>query len=158
MLASSWFKASAVAGPWAETRSLPKDVQNWTGEFVGNEADLGVAELGRMMIADAVLNPLYAELWKDMTMLDVCEEAQRRGIVCTPILKPDEVRRYSVAAGGRPKAPARSSTTSTAMLRWLPGYGPLVALSSLTSPSSVCSSTPEWSPNRVASQALVEYR
>lgn len=47
--------------------------------------------VGRLMIADAVLNPLYAELWKDMNMLDVCEEAQRRGIVCTPILKPDEV-------------------------------------------------------------------
>ena len=47
--------------------------------------------VGRLMIADAVLNPLYRELWKDMTMLDVCEEAQRRGIVCTPILKPGEV-------------------------------------------------------------------
>jgi crotonobetainyl-CoA:carnitine CoA-transferase CaiB-like acyl-CoA transferase len=47
--------------------------------------------LGRMMIADAVLNPLYCELWAEMTMLDVCEEAQRRGIVCTPILKPAEV-------------------------------------------------------------------
>ncbi|GJM37504.1 MAG: putative CoA-transferase [Acidimicrobiales bacterium] len=47
--------------------------------------------VGRLMIADAVLNPLYEELWKDMKMLDVCEEAQRRGIVCTPILKPDEV-------------------------------------------------------------------
>ncbi|MEM7143100.1 MAG: CoA transferase [Actinomycetota bacterium] len=47
--------------------------------------------VGRLMISDAVLNPLYAELWKDMKMLDVCEEAQRRGIVCTPILKPDEV-------------------------------------------------------------------
>ena len=47
--------------------------------------------VGRLMIADTVLNPLYAELWKDMEMLEVCEEAQRRGIVCTPILKPDEV-------------------------------------------------------------------
>ena len=47
--------------------------------------------LGRMMIADAVLNPLYRELWAEMTMLEVCEEAQRRGIVCTPILKPAEV-------------------------------------------------------------------
>lgn len=47
--------------------------------------------VGRMMIAEAVLNPLYCELWAEMSMLDVCEEAQRRGIVCTPILKPDEV-------------------------------------------------------------------
>ncbi|MEZ5165437.1 MAG: CoA transferase [Acidimicrobiales bacterium] len=47
--------------------------------------------VGRLMISDAVLNPLYGELWAEMTMLDVCEEAQRRGIVCTPILKPAEV-------------------------------------------------------------------
>ena len=47
--------------------------------------------VGRMMIAEAVLNPLYCELWAEMSMLDVCEEAQRRGIVCTPILKPAEV-------------------------------------------------------------------
>ncbi len=47
--------------------------------------------LGRMYIADAVLNPLYAEHFADMTMEEVARECQRRGIVCTPILKPSDV-------------------------------------------------------------------
>ena len=47
--------------------------------------------LGRMMIADAVLNPLYAEHFADMTMEEVSEEGQRRGIVITPIMKPDDI-------------------------------------------------------------------
>ena len=47
--------------------------------------------MGRFGIADAVLNPLYTELFLTMTMLEAAEECQRRGIVCTPILKPDDV-------------------------------------------------------------------
>ena len=47
--------------------------------------------IGRFMIADAVLNPLYEELFSTMTMEQVAEEAQRRGIVATPILKPGDV-------------------------------------------------------------------
>ena len=47
--------------------------------------------LGRFMIADAVLNPLYEDLFSTMTMQEVAEEAQRRGIVATPILKPGDV-------------------------------------------------------------------
>ena len=47
--------------------------------------------LGRFMIADAVLNPLYEELFSTMTMEEVAQEAQRRGIVATPILKPGDV-------------------------------------------------------------------
>ncbi len=47
--------------------------------------------MGRFGIADAVLNPLYTELFADLTMLEVAEECQNRGIVCTPILKPDDV-------------------------------------------------------------------
>ena len=47
--------------------------------------------IGRFMIADAVLNPLYEELFSTMTMEEVAEEAQRRGIVATPILKPGDV-------------------------------------------------------------------
>ena len=38
-----------------------------------------------------MLNPLYTELFSTMTMLEVAEECQNRGIVCTPILKPDDV-------------------------------------------------------------------
>ncbi len=47
--------------------------------------------IARFMIADAVLNPLYEELFSTMTMEEVAEEAQRRGIVATPILRPGEV-------------------------------------------------------------------
>ena len=47
--------------------------------------------IARFMIADAVLNPLYEELFSTMTMQEVAEEAQRRGIVATPILKPGDV-------------------------------------------------------------------
>lgn len=47
--------------------------------------------ISRFMIADAVLNPLYEELFATMTMEEVAEEAQRRGIVATPILKPGDV-------------------------------------------------------------------
>ncbi len=66
-------------------------IRAWLGEpDYLQEPDLD-GFVGRLMISDAVLNPLYEELWKDMKMLDVCEEAQRRGIVCTPILKPSEV-------------------------------------------------------------------
>ena len=47
--------------------------------------------VGRLMISDSVLNPLYGELFAPMTMAEVSTEAQRRGIVCTPFLKPDDV-------------------------------------------------------------------
>ena len=47
--------------------------------------------ISRFMIADAVLNPLYEELFSTMTMEEVAIEAQRRGIVATPILKPGDV-------------------------------------------------------------------
>ena len=47
--------------------------------------------IARFMVADAVLNPLYEELFSTMTMEEVAEEAQRRGIVATPILKPGDV-------------------------------------------------------------------
>ena len=40
--------------------------------------------VARFMIADAVLNPLYEELFSTMTMEEVSEEAQRRGIVAHP--------------------------------------------------------------------------
>ena len=47
--------------------------------------------MGRLGIADAVLNPLYGSLFADMTMIEVAEEAQSRRIVCTPILAPADV-------------------------------------------------------------------
>lgn len=44
----------------------------------------------RIMNAD-VLNPQYESFFADKKMLDICSEAQRRGIVATPLLTPTEV-------------------------------------------------------------------
>ena len=112
---SNWSRSSDAGTPSPEMRQGPGPVytiipcadgfvrlvvlstRQWHAirEWLGEPEYLQDAELdgfiGRMMIADAVLNPLYGELWAEMTMLDVCEEAQSRGIVCTPILKPNEV-------------------------------------------------------------------
>ncbi len=66
-------------------------IRSWLGEpdyLQDPELD---GFIGRLMIADAVLNPLYAELFSSMTMAEVSEQAQARGIVCTPFLKPDDV-------------------------------------------------------------------
>jgi len=46
---------------------------------------------GRFAIADAVLNPLYEELFADLSVETVSEQAQERGIVCTPVLDPPRV-------------------------------------------------------------------
>ena len=41
--------------------------------------------VARFQLADAVLNPLYRAFFADRDMDAVCVEAQRRGIVCTPV-------------------------------------------------------------------------
>lgn len=46
--------------------------------------------LARLGAAD-VLTPLYTDHFASMTMEEVSAEAQRRGIVCTPVLRPEEV-------------------------------------------------------------------
>ena len=46
---------------------------------------------GRFVISDAVLNPLYEELFAEMSVEEVSETAQERGIVCTPVLDPARV-------------------------------------------------------------------
>ena len=43
--------------------------------------------LGRMQIADA-LGVMIADLFATMTHEQVSYEAQKRGIVCTPVLRP----------------------------------------------------------------------
>lgn len=47
--------------------------------------------LGRMSIQEDVLDPLYAELFMTMGMSDLSAEAQRRGIVMTPVMSPQAV-------------------------------------------------------------------
>jgi crotonobetainyl-CoA:carnitine CoA-transferase CaiB-like acyl-CoA transferase len=46
--------------------------------------------VARLQNAD-LLTKLYEEHFANMSMEEVSEEAQRRGIVCTPVLRPDEV-------------------------------------------------------------------
>lgn len=46
--------------------------------------------VNRLMNVD-VINPLYAEHWSRLTMVEGCREAQRRGIVATPLLSAPEV-------------------------------------------------------------------
>ncbi len=46
--------------------------------------------IGRLQNAD-VLTKVYEEHFASMSMEEVAEQAQRRGIVCTPVLRPDEV-------------------------------------------------------------------
>ena len=46
--------------------------------------------ISRLQAAD-VLTALYTEHFASMTMEEVSAEAQRRGIVCTPVLNPEEV-------------------------------------------------------------------
>lgn len=47
--------------------------------------------LGRLAIADAVINPLIQELFADKTMAELSAEAQARGIVCTPLAQVSDV-------------------------------------------------------------------
>ena len=47
--------------------------------------------VGRMAIQQTVLYPLFVELFKNGTSAELSDEAQRRGIVMTPVLKPDQV-------------------------------------------------------------------
>jgi crotonobetainyl-CoA:carnitine CoA-transferase CaiB-like acyl-CoA transferase len=41
--------------------------------------------VARLQLSDAVLNPLYRTFFADKDMDAICVEAQRRGIVCTPV-------------------------------------------------------------------------
>jgi crotonobetainyl-CoA:carnitine CoA-transferase CaiB-like acyl-CoA transferase len=47
--------------------------------------------IARLGIAADILNPMFAKLFANLNMVEVSVEAQRRGIVCTPVLKPEEV-------------------------------------------------------------------
>ena len=47
--------------------------------------------VARMGLAETVINPLIAELFADKTMDEISTEAQRRGIVCTPLAMPADV-------------------------------------------------------------------
>ena len=66
-------------------------MREWLGEpeYLQDPAFDGF--MARREIADTVLNPLFEAHFADMSMEEVSEEAQRRGIVCTPALTPSDI-------------------------------------------------------------------
>ncbi len=64
-------------------------------EWLGNPPELEGAELngllGRLGIQATVIDPLYIELFSKYGAAELADEAQRRGIVITPVLRPDQV-------------------------------------------------------------------
>ncbi|MEE9280678.1 MAG: CoA transferase [Myxococcota bacterium] len=62
----------------------------WLGEPEALQDDHWDSFPARMSISD-VLIPMYTEHFSNMSAVETAIEAQRRGIVCTPVLKPEEV-------------------------------------------------------------------
>jgi crotonobetainyl-CoA:carnitine CoA-transferase CaiB-like acyl-CoA transferase len=66
-------------------------MREWLGEpdFLQDPAFDGF--VARREIAETVLNPLFEAHFADMSMEEVSQEAQKRGIVCTPALTPADI-------------------------------------------------------------------
>ena len=66
-------------------------MREWLGdpEVLRDESLNGL--MPRMAIQASVLDPLYIDLFKDYTSDELAAEAQRRGVVMTPVLRPDQV-------------------------------------------------------------------
>ncbi len=66
-------------------------MREWLGEpdYLQDPAFDGF--MARREIADTVLNPLFEAHFATMSMEEVSEEAQKRGIVCTPALTPSDI-------------------------------------------------------------------
>jgi crotonobetainyl-CoA:carnitine CoA-transferase CaiB-like acyl-CoA transferase len=67
-----------------------RSMRAWLGEPDYLQDKKYESFLGRMEIADA-LGVMIGDLFATMTHEEVAAEAQRRGIVCTPVLRPEEV-------------------------------------------------------------------
>ncbi|HXN12860.1 MAG TPA: CoA transferase, partial [Candidatus Acidoferrales bacterium] len=63
----------------------------WLGEPEVLQPDHFDHLLGRMSIQTDILDPMFAEFFKDKSKLELAREAQRRGLAMTPVLSPDEV-------------------------------------------------------------------
>ncbi|MDG2427163.1 MAG: CoA transferase [Acidimicrobiales bacterium] len=62
----------------------------WMGSPEAFEDEYWESYVNRLMNTD-VINPLYAAHWADLPKIEGCQEAQRRGVVATPLLSPAEV-------------------------------------------------------------------
>jgi crotonobetainyl-CoA:carnitine CoA-transferase CaiB-like acyl-CoA transferase len=66
-------------------------MRTWLGDPEVLRPDHFDQLLGRMQIQHDLLDPIFAEFFKDKTKLELSREAQRRGLAMTPVLSPDEV-------------------------------------------------------------------
>ena len=66
-------------------------MKQWLGNPPELESDELNGLLGRMAIQQTVIDPLYIELFSKYDGASLADEAQRRGIVITPALRPDQV-------------------------------------------------------------------
>ncbi|MBU6330137.1 MAG: CoA transferase [Acidobacteria bacterium] len=62
-----------------------REMRAWLGEPEYLQDEEYDSFPGRFAIAEAILNPLYEELFADMSIEEVSAYAQDRGIVCTPV-------------------------------------------------------------------------
>ncbi len=69
---------------WHATRA-------WLGEPQVLQADHFDHLLARISIQTDILDPMFADFFKDKTRIELTVEAQRRGLAMTPVLSPDEV-------------------------------------------------------------------
>jgi crotonobetainyl-CoA:carnitine CoA-transferase CaiB-like acyl-CoA transferase len=63
----------------------------WLGEPQVLQADHFDHLMGRLSIQTDILDPMFADFFKDKTRIELAVEAQRRGLAMTPVLSPDEV-------------------------------------------------------------------
>ena len=66
-------------------------MRDWLGDPEILQDDHWDTLPARMSIQEDVLDPLFVELFRDRTSAELADEAQRRGIVMTPVLSPAQV-------------------------------------------------------------------
>ncbi len=62
----------------------------WMGSPEAFADDYWADYVNRLLNSD-VINPLYADHWASLPMIEGCREAQRRGVVATPLLSPADL-------------------------------------------------------------------
>lgn len=68
-----------------------KAMREWLGDPPELQGEDLKGLLGRMAVQQTVIDPLYIDLFSKYDGADLADEAQRRGIVITPALRPDQV-------------------------------------------------------------------
>ncbi len=68
-----------------------RSMRAWLGEPPELQDDALDGLIPRMMIQEEVLDPIFINFFQSFTAADLADQAQKRGIVMTPVLKPHEV-------------------------------------------------------------------